>query len=350
MNENSKSNNAWEQQLDFFFKDSSQQRALDTIDSEPMKFEWNIFPGFTTLQFVREVQEFLSNMSAELEDFTGRIIFMSMFNDISWGSKDNEKECEANANLVSIYARRFPSGQWSFLGPGSEKKWWSTHERKPQGEWDRVADHMMIRFSESGHPVFRSTSPLSRGVLKSQGGGKLSIHFCADEWTIETVFRTIISVYQLNIYGAVSDLCEEYKSCTVGTGRLVLIGQSYPLFVPKSSLMKTPTPLTDDPAQEDLLQKYQERINCHNKIVWILYWCRIPDNGWSRTVFHDRRHWRVLTIYRISGISRVNFANRWKIIGPERLDSREHHKLGPYWKSQSTIYKVNMEWQLELSL
>ena len=26
------------------------------------------------------------------ENFTGRIIFMSMFNDISWGSKDNEKE------------------------------------------------------------------------------------------------------------------------------------------------------------------------------------------------------------------------------------------------------------------
>ena len=49
----------------------------------------------------------------------------------------------------------------------------------------------MIRFGESGHPVFRATSPLSRGVLKSKGGGKLSIHFCADEGTIVTVFRTI---------------------------------------------------------------------------------------------------------------------------------------------------------------
>ena len=33
------------------------------------------------------------------------------------------------------------------------------------------------------------------------------------------------------------------------------MGQSDPLFVPKSSLMKTHTPFTDDPAQEDLLQK-----------------------------------------------------------------------------------------------
>ena len=30
---------------------------------------------------------------------------------------------------------------------------------KPQREWDRVAKLMMIRFGDSGHPVFRATSP-----------------------------------------------------------------------------------------------------------------------------------------------------------------------------------------------
>ena len=39
------------------------------------------------------------------ENFTGRIIFMSMFNDISRGSQDNEKECESNARLVCLHAR-----------------------------------------------------------------------------------------------------------------------------------------------------------------------------------------------------------------------------------------------------
>ena len=58
----------------------------------------------------------------------------------------------------------------------------------------------MIIFGESGHPVFCATSPLSRGTLKSKGGGKLSIHFCADGDTIETVFRTIISVNQHSFY------------------------------------------------------------------------------------------------------------------------------------------------------
>ena len=48
--------------------------------------------------------------------------------------------------------------------------------------------------------------------------------------------------------------------------------QSDPLFVPTSSLMKTPTLSTDDPAQEDLLQKYQERvgrISQQNRVIKI---------------------------------------------------------------------------------
>ena len=115
------------------------------------------------------------------------------------------------------------------------------YEYKPQGEWDKVAELMMImmEFSESGHPVFWAMSPLSRGTLKSKGGGKLSIHFCADQGTIETVFRTIVSVNHLSIYGAVSDLCEECKTYHVETGRPVLAGQSDPFFVP--TVMKTHT-------------------------------------------------------------------------------------------------------------
>ena len=44
--------------------------------------------------------------------------------------------------------------------------------------------------------------------FKSKGGGKLSIHYCADQGSIETVFRTINSVNQLSIYGAVAEMCE----------------------------------------------------------------------------------------------------------------------------------------------
>ena len=82
MNLNPRSNTTWEEKLSWF-KDSSQCRTLDTIDGEPMDFEWNISPGSTTLELVREVQKFMSKMG-EPEQFQGRIIFMSMFNDIIW--------------------------------------------------------------------------------------------------------------------------------------------------------------------------------------------------------------------------------------------------------------------------
>ena len=41
VNQNPTSNIVWEQQLGWF-KVSSQYRTLDTIDGEPMEFEWNI--------------------------------------------------------------------------------------------------------------------------------------------------------------------------------------------------------------------------------------------------------------------------------------------------------------------
>ena len=109
IHENPRANTAWEESL-AWFKSAPKYRALDRIDGEPMEFEWNIFPGFTTLQLSHNVQELLLRLSVRPENFTGRIIFMSMFNDISWGSKDNKKECESSAQLVSLYEKRFGAG------------------------------------------------------------------------------------------------------------------------------------------------------------------------------------------------------------------------------------------------
>ena len=141
---------------------------------------------------------------------------------------------------------------------------------------------MMIKFGESGHPVFRATSPISRGTLKSKGGEKLSIHFCADCGTIETVVRTIISVNQLSIYGAVSDLCEEYGSCRTRTGRLVVADQSDPLFAQAYLLVTTPSLSIETLAQENLVQKYQERVerlSQQNRVIKICI-----DAGFLKTV------------------------------------------------------------------
>ena len=71
-----------------------------------------------------------------------------------------------------------------------------------------------------------------------------------------------------------------------------MAGQSDPLLVP--SVMKTHTPLTDDLAQEeDLLQRYQERIEKLSQQDRLSKFC--TDAGFLTiveigTVLHDKRH------------------------------------------------------------
>ena len=184
------SNEAWKKRIEGITTDQS-YRDYDGINGEPTEFEWNIFPGFTTLQLCGKVTDLLSNLGETPENFTGRILFMSMFNDISCDRKGNKEECLASAGVVKALAKKFGIGQWSFIGPGSEKKLYCTEENSPQGAWDHIADDMLLEFAESGHPTFRTTTPLSRGLLKSKGRGKLSIHFAADDFTIDTIYRII---------------------------------------------------------------------------------------------------------------------------------------------------------------
>ena len=129
--ENPESNEAWEQRLGWI----NLLKITKTL-TESMVSQWNssgIFSqDFNTLQLSDEVKSLLYRLGETPEIFTGRILFMSMFNDISCDSNGNEEECLANAKLVSLYARRFGKAQWSFIGPGSEKKWYSIKEDSPQ--------------------------------------------------------------------------------------------------------------------------------------------------------------------------------------------------------------------------
>ena len=153
---------------------------------------------------------------------------------------------------MKTFARRFDIGQWSFIGPGSEKKWHPS-ENSPQGAWDNIAEEMLLEFAESGHPTFRATTPLSRGQLKSKGHGKLSIHFAADQDTIDTIFRIIFSVNQLSIYGAVAAICDEYESHHDGTGQpVILVEQSIVL-----GEVKAEAPLHDENPLNDQINWQQ---------------------------------------------------------------------------------------------
>ena len=257
------------------------------------------------------------------------------------------KKCLAHAKVVSLYAKRFGTGQWSFIGPGSEKKWYSMEEDSPQGIWDHIAEKMLLEFAEGTCPIFRATTPLSRSKLRSKGHGKLSIHFAATQETIATVFRIIVSANQLSLYGAVAEVCEEYESRHDRSGRPdKVMGQSIVL-----SEIKTEVPLEiDGPAYQNfLLQQDEERIERLSQTDKVSKICmdagflsvvEIGQYFMTKTLDNNFMQWPVVnTVFQ-------------EMMGHHNQEdgSRETQKLDPCWKSRPAAYMVNMELRLEFGL
>ena len=188
---------------------SNSYAELFGIDGEPIEFEWTNFQGRTSLEMLLNAQADLQSRGFEPEEYRDRIIFVSTFNDIAWTKKGNSEKCNSNSNQIKNYAQRFSQGHWTCLGPGDEKKWYGTHCYKPDGKWDSAAPSMVQRFAETGHPIFKGISALSRGILKRKQK-RDTIHFNADSSNTELLFRTIHSASQLSIFGAVSNWCEEF--------------------------------------------------------------------------------------------------------------------------------------------
>ena len=166
------------------------------------------------MQILQETQRDLKRESIETGEFTHWIILMSMFNDIDWTRKGNDGICVSNSEKVKAYAKRLSQGLWTFVGPGDEKKWFETLRYTFGGKWDSTA----TRWNDSKKPVFKSISA--------------SIHFNADASNTELLSRIIHSVNQLNIYGAVSNWCEQFgtrenetrREKPLGKGESVTIG------------------------------------------------------------------------------------------------------------------------------
>ena len=139
------------------FYGHDQYYELNSIDGEPVVFEWKIFPGHTTLELVQEIQKFMNEeLKTTPHDFKHKTIcmytYMSMYNDIEWTRKDNREVCLNNSSNVAEYAKSFFKGHWSVLGPGCEKKWCTAVAHKTNRLWDKTAKTMLGSFKASGHP------------------------------------------------------------------------------------------------------------------------------------------------------------------------------------------------------
>ena len=73
--------------------------------------------------------------------------------------RTTRKNASQMLNSSLSMQRGFGAGQWSFFGPGSEKKWYSISEDGPQGEWDKNcwADDVKNSAMERGDQLWKDS-------------------------------------------------------------------------------------------------------------------------------------------------------------------------------------------------
>ena len=108
----------------------------------------------------------------------------------------------------------------------------------------------------------------------------MSIHFAADQDTIDTIDRIILSVNQLSVYGAVAVICEEFEGHQDRTGQLViLVGQSIVLGEAKAETLVH----DEDPRNDQIIwQQYIQQIESLSPENRVSKFCK--EGGFKRVV------------------------------------------------------------------
>ena len=83
---------AWKNKIEWYLE-NNHFKELNRIDGMQTEFGWKIFPVFTTLDILDEIQKIMEDIQCEPEQFNDRFMFMSMYNDVVWGEKGNTEKC-----------------------------------------------------------------------------------------------------------------------------------------------------------------------------------------------------------------------------------------------------------------
>ena len=73
---------------------------LNGIDGRKTECAWRMCPRFTTIEIMEEIQTFMKSIQCEAEEFEGRMIFMSMFNEIEW--RQDDAKCILNSKVAGM--------------------------------------------------------------------------------------------------------------------------------------------------------------------------------------------------------------------------------------------------------
>ena len=133
----------------------------------------------------------------------------------------------------------------------------------------------------------------------------------------------------------------------------MLAGQSDPLFEPAILLIVTPRPSIEIPAQENLLQKYKERVERLSQQDRVIKIC--TDAGFLKTV-EIGQYFMTKHTDEFSQFAEPVTCREYTLPRDEKSTDpkgwiRGNTKLGPVLEvTQPVTCKVNMGWKLEVNL
>ena len=153
-------------------------------------------------------------------------------------------------------------------------------------------------------------------------------------WKQLRLFRIFVSANQLNLYGAVAEMCEEYESFhDRSRWPITVMGQSVLLSENKREVHLE----NDDPAYQNfVLQWYEERIERLSQQDRLSKFCM--DAGFQSVVeigqyFTTKNNGEQILC---NGLSWIHSSKKRWIITTKRVDLGKHKKIGPVLKVTSS--------------
>ena len=144
---------------------------------------------------------------------------------------------------------------------------------------------MVERFKETGQPVFKSLSALSRGIL-TRKNNTLECG-CFEH---RTQFRPIHSASQLSIYGAVSSWCEEFgqrpneREMTSERFTTKENEQILKEVKPQEEKILVQTPRSDDPVAGNRLRERLQNFETLEKSIQFTKVCE-DASFWKKSLY-----------------------------------------------------------------
>ena len=177
--------------------------TLNGTDGEPVEFEWNISQDTPYCNCSMRLKRRWSEDS-EVESSSCRCTTTLI------GQKmETQKTCISNSLEVRAYAHRFPQVIGHSSGQEQKKSDNGTHTYKPNGLWNQSAEMIMFNPENVDIVSFEQQVRWTEDHWKARKEGSCRFTATVTCRPRSCCFRTIISVSQLSVHGAISDWCEE---------------------------------------------------------------------------------------------------------------------------------------------